>query len=60
MKLDHINPNQESLLFPGINFKVSPEVNGKKTRVNPKKIEDGKRLIKNLKGPLPWDPNNPY
>lgn len=46
--------------YPFIKITIDPTIKPDQIKINPKKIEDAKRIIGNLKGPLPWDPNNPY
>ena len=50
----------ESAFFPGVKLTVNPRLNSVAPHGNPKKMDDAKRIISNLKGPLPWNPNNPY
>lgn len=45
----------ESALFPGVKLTVNPKLNNVSPQGNPKKMADAKRILSNLKGPLPWD-----
>ena len=45
---------------PDLKITIDPTIKSDQIKINPKKVEDAKRIIGNLKGPLPWDPNNPY
>lgn len=45
----------ESVLFPGVKLTVNPKLRNVSPQGNPKKMADAKRILSNLKGPLPWD-----
>ena len=40
---------------PDVRITIDPTIKADQVRVNPKKLEDAKRILSNLKGPLPWD-----
>lgn len=56
------DPRFSEFLKRHLNFKITidPTIKSDQIKINPKKTEDAERIIGNLKGPLPWDPNNPY
>ena len=45
---------------PNVRITIDPTIKVDHVKVNPKKLEDAKRILSSLKGPLPWDTNNRY
>lgn len=45
----------ESILFPGVKLTINTKLDNVSPQGNPKKMADAKRILSNLKGPLPWD-----
>ena len=41
--------------YPDLRITINPDIKSEDIKVNPKKIEDAKRFLSNLKEPLPWD-----